>query len=112
MMRVYPICGGRIGARARCFPQATATPPTKYSPPRHLYTVVKTARCTRQFSSTRFAMVAQKIDGTAIAKGIRERLGAQIKEKQAKNPRYRPSLKIVQGKWHAIELCSKPRRAD
>jgi methylenetetrahydrofolate dehydrogenase (NADP+)/methenyltetrahydrofolate cyclohydrolase/formyltetrahydrofolate synthetase len=42
-------------------------------------------------------MTAQKIDGTAIAKSIRERLGAKIKEKQAKNPRYRPSLKIVQG---------------
>jgi hypothetical protein len=48
-------------------------------------------------------MAGQKIDGTAIAKSIRERLGQKIKEKQEKNPRYRPSLKIVQGESHAIE---------
>lgn len=109
MMRVYPICGGRIGVSSRCFPQATASPPRKYwpSPPRHLYTVVNTAHRTRHFSSTPFAMVAHKIDGTAIAKAIRERLGAQIKEKQAKNPRYRPSLKIIQGRWHAVEPHSR-----
>ncbi|KAJ4337781.1 tetrahydrofolate synthase [Ascochyta clinopodiicola] len=41
-------------------------------------------------------MTATKIDGTAIAKSIRERLGEYIKEKQGVNPRYRPSLKIVQ----------------
>ncbi|MCJ1471391.1 tetrahydrofolate synthase [Lambiella insularis] len=41
-------------------------------------------------------MAAAKIDGTAIAKAIRERINAEIKEKQAKNPRYRPSLTIVQ----------------
>lgn len=100
------MCGGRVGALTRCFPQATATPPRKYwcaTTPRHLYTAVKTVSCARQFSSTRFAMAGQKIDGTAIAKSIRERLGAKIKEKQAQNPRYRPSLKIVQGKWQAIE---------
>jgi hypothetical protein len=43
-------------------------------------------------------MTATKIDGTAIAKNIRERLGEQIKSRQESNPRYRPSLKIVQGK--------------
>ncbi|KAH3914982.1 hypothetical protein HBI56_017090 [Parastagonospora nodorum] len=41
-------------------------------------------------------MTATKIDGTAIAKSIRERLGAKIKERQSANPRYKPSLKIVQ----------------
>lgn len=41
-------------------------------------------------------MTATKIDGTAIAKSIRERLGAEIKKKQESNPRYKPSLKIVQ----------------
>jgi len=41
-------------------------------------------------------MAAEKIDGTAIAKGIRERINAEIKEVQAKNPRYKPSLVIVQ----------------
>jgi len=42
-------------------------------------------------------MVAQKIDGTAIAKSIRERLNSNIQQKQEKNPRYKPSLIIIQG---------------
>ncbi|KAF7554824.1 hypothetical protein G7046_g6708 [Stylonectria norvegica] len=41
-------------------------------------------------------MVATRLDGTAIAKSIRERLGIEIAEKQKLNPRYRPSLKIIQ----------------
>lgn len=52
---------------------------------------------TRDFCSTAAVMVATKLDGTAIAKGIRERLGAEILEKQKINPRYKPSLKIIQG---------------
>ena len=50
----------------------------------------------KPFTSTSHAMAAEKIDGTAIAKTIRERINADIKEKQAKNPRYKPSLTIVQ----------------
>ena len=50
----------------------------------------------KPFSSTTCAMAAEKIDGTAIAKAIRERIYAEIKETQAKNPRYKPSLTIVQ----------------
>ena len=42
-------------------------------------------------------MVATKLDGTAIAKSIRERLGTEIAEKQKLNPRFKPTLKIVQG---------------
>jgi methylenetetrahydrofolate dehydrogenase (NADP+)/methenyltetrahydrofolate cyclohydrolase/formyltetrahydrofolate synthetase len=42
-------------------------------------------------------MTATKIDGTAIARSIRERLGEQIKKRQESNARYKPSLKIVQG---------------
>lgn len=42
-------------------------------------------------------MVATKLDGNAIAKSIRERIGREIAERQKLNPRYRPSLKIVQG---------------
>jgi methylenetetrahydrofolate dehydrogenase (NADP+)/methenyltetrahydrofolate cyclohydrolase/formyltetrahydrofolate synthetase len=45
-------------------------------------------------------MTATKIDGTAIAKSIREKLGAKIRERQSANPRYKPSLKIVQGELH------------
>jgi methylenetetrahydrofolate dehydrogenase (NADP+)/methenyltetrahydrofolate cyclohydrolase/formyltetrahydrofolate synthetase len=41
-------------------------------------------------------MTATKIDGTAIAKKIRERLHAQIQETQKTNPRFKPSLKIIQ----------------
>ena len=41
-------------------------------------------------------MVATKIDGTAIAKSIRERINGEIKKTQATNPRYKPSLTIVQ----------------
>jgi methylenetetrahydrofolate dehydrogenase (NADP+)/methenyltetrahydrofolate cyclohydrolase/formyltetrahydrofolate synthetase len=43
-------------------------------------------------------MTATKIDGTAIAKKIRERLHAEIVETQNTNPRFKPSLKIIQGK--------------
>ncbi|RYP40720.1 hypothetical protein DL768_010600 [Monosporascus sp. mg162] len=41
-------------------------------------------------------MTATKLDGTAIAKKIRERLAAEIVEKQRVNPRYKPHLKIIQ----------------
>lgn len=41
-------------------------------------------------------MAATKIDGTGIAKAIRERINADIKKAQETNPRYKPSLKIVQ----------------
>jgi hypothetical protein len=50
-------------------------------------------------------MTASKIDGNAIARSIRERLGAEVKQKQATNPRYLPALKIVQGK--CSQHCSK-----
>ncbi|KAH8720333.1 C-1-tetrahydrofolate synthase, cytoplasmic [Beauveria bassiana] len=50
----------------------------------------------RFFSTTPAAMVATKLDGNAIAKSIRERIGREIAERQKLNPRYRPSLKIVQ----------------
>ncbi|KAH0835334.1 hypothetical protein AYO21_01555 [Fonsecaea monophora] len=41
-------------------------------------------------------MGATKIDGKAIAQKIRERLAAEIREKQSINPRYKPCLKIIQ----------------
>ncbi|KAI9670506.1 MAG: tetrahydrofolate synthase [Caeruleum heppii] len=41
-------------------------------------------------------MAATKIDGTAIARDVRERLGNEIKNTQELNPRYQPSLTIVQ----------------
>jgi len=42
-------------------------------------------------------MAGSKIDGTAIAKSIREKLNAQIQKTQEVNPRYKPSLVIIQG---------------
>lgn len=51
----------------------------------------------RSFSNTSITMTATKIDGTAIAKTIRERLHAEIEATQKTNPRYKPSLKIIQG---------------
>ncbi|KAF8534428.1 formate--tetrahydrofolate ligase-domain-containing protein [Trichophaea hybrida] len=41
-------------------------------------------------------MVAEKIDGTVIARRIRERINKDIAEKQSVNPRFKPSLTIVQ----------------
>lgn len=54
---------------------------------------------TRAFSSTRTAMAGTKIDGNAVAKSIRERLAAQIQKTQQTNPRYKPSLVIIQGAY-------------
>ncbi|KAK4229428.1 putative C-1-tetrahydrofolate synthase [Podospora fimiseda] len=47
-------------------------------------------------SSAVVAMAAEKIDGTAIAKKVREQLKANIAEKKAINPRFQPCLKIIQ----------------
>ncbi|OAA37185.1 C-1-tetrahydrofolate synthase [Metarhizium rileyi] len=56
-----------------------------------------TTFCRPRFStSASAAMTARILDGTAVAKSIRERIGAEIVEKQKLNPRYRPSLKIIQ----------------
>lgn len=50
-------------------------------------------------------MAARKLDGNAIARNIRERIGAQIADKQKANPRYKPCLKIIQGSPFA---CMRP----
>jgi methylenetetrahydrofolate dehydrogenase (NADP+)/methenyltetrahydrofolate cyclohydrolase/formyltetrahydrofolate synthetase len=41
-------------------------------------------------------MTATKIDGTAIAKTIRERLHQEVQDTQKINPRFKPSLRIIQ----------------
>jgi len=51
----------------------------------------------RAFSSSAAAMAAEKIDGTAVAKKVREQLKADIAEKKGINPRFQPCLKIIQG---------------
>ena len=50
----------------------------------------------RPFSSIPARMAVEIIDGTAIAKGIRERINADIQRIQKTNPRFKPSLTIVQ----------------
>lgn len=52
---------------------------------------------TRSFSTSAATMTATRIDGTAIAKKIREGLHAQIQEAQKANPKFQPCLKIIQG---------------
>ena len=49
-----------------------------------------------QASSKTRTMAAERIDGTAIAKSIREKINAEIKKIQESNSRYKPSLTIVQ----------------
>lgn len=64
----------------------------------------------RHFSAS--AMVAAIIDGTAIAKGIRQKLNAEIGEKQKVNPRYKPSLVILQGTLGPLLLPMVAIEAD
>jgi len=45
-------------------------------------------------------MVAAKLDGTAVAKRIRESLRDEIAARQKTNPRFQPCLKIIQGVLH------------
>lgn len=56
-----------------------------------------TKSANRYFSGSLRTMTAEKIDGTAIARGIRARLQEEIKKTQQTNPRYKPSLTIIQG---------------
>lgn len=83
----------------RSFTPTSITSGSQFSPP---YTPQ------RAFSSTPFAMTATKIDGTAIAKSIRERLHAEIEATQKVNPRYKPSLKIIQG-IYCTQSCTQSR---
>jgi hypothetical protein len=80
---------------------STFSSPTRISLASPL-TLQSSSTSTRQFSSTSAAMAATKIDGTAIAKKIREKLHAEIEATQKSNPRYKPSLKIIQGNFPHI----------
>lgn len=59
----------------------------------------------RAFSTSYPTMAATRLDGTAIAKKIRERLAVEIVEKQKTNPKYQPCLKIIQG-WCFLVILS------
>ncbi|KAJ5614403.1 C-1-tetrahydrofolate synthase cytoplasmic [Penicillium herquei] len=56
----------------------------------------------RNFTSS--TNMASKIDGTAIAKSIRQGLKTEIEEKQATNPRFKPNLIIFQGTYVRMKL--------
>ena len=47
-------------------------------------------------------MAGLKIDGTTIAKNIREGLSAEIQKAQESNPRFKPSFVIFQGKQYDL----------
>ncbi|KAL9598861.1 MAG: hypothetical protein Q9219_004200 [cf. Caloplaca sp. 3 TL-2023] len=50
----------------------------------------------RSFSASAAVMSAERIDGTVIAKAIRDRIRSDIKRAQETNPRYKPALTIIQ----------------
>ncbi|KAJ5768485.1 C-1-tetrahydrofolate synthase cytoplasmic [Penicillium manginii] len=50
------------------------------------------------------AIMASRIDGTAIAKSIRAGLKAEIEQTQQTNPRYKPNLVIFQGTYVRMKL--------
>ena len=90
----------RVGSRGRFSRRARLlfTPPSAFTAST---TIVNSHNLSsslqrKSFSSTSAAMTATKIDGTATAKQIRESIRAQIEETQKSNPRYKPSLKIIQ----------------
>lgn len=51
-------------------------------------------------------MTATKIDGTAIAKSIRDGLKVEIEQIQQANPRFQPSLVIFQGEFTVLTCLS------
>lgn len=84
-------------SRGRNLIGSTVFPPTSVATRSSLASPLTTFHLNaRYFSPTSVAMTATKIDGTAIAKSIRERLLGEIQEAQKINPRFKPSLKIIQ----------------
>jgi hypothetical protein len=54
-------------------------------------------------------MAGAKIDGTAIAKSIRQGLKAEIEQLQVTNPRFKPNLIIFQGKQRRVGCDERER---
>ena len=91
-------CNSREGLHAR-LRQTSSRPHSRLEtlPPSDSKHVKFTNRLlSRRITITSSAMAAAKIDGTSIAKSIRDRINADIKKAQELNPRYKPSLKIIQ----------------
>ena len=82
------------------FPSCLLSPSAYSVCKRPLLSIQAGYNCNNQhafFSSSSTTMAAKKIDGTAIAKSIRQRLHVGIETTQKTNPRFKPSLKIIQG---------------
>jgi hypothetical protein len=62
------------------------------------HTAASNQRAVASYPAMSANTMATKLDGTTIAKNIRARLANEISDKQKLNPKYRPSLKIIQGK--------------
>ncbi|KAL9008855.1 MAG: hypothetical protein Q9173_006061 [Seirophora scorigena] len=61
------------------------------------YAIKQSHPTRRRFASvTVNHMAAERIDGTAIAKAIRDKISSEIRQTQETNPRYKPSLTILQ----------------
>lgn len=80
-------------------------PTSSLLPPARLSKAIFIDRCIGKFRQYPFVrllscspvtMTASKIDGNAIARDIRDKIKANIKKTQETNPRYKPSLTIVQ----------------
>ena len=87
----------RSRGRNLCLGRSSILTPTSILAPLPSFSAPYILR-NRLFSTTPSVMTATKIDGTAIAKKIRESLHAEIEQTQKTNPRYKPSLKIIQGR--------------
>lgn len=85
----HSFCSAR-GVRFRLLSRSAASPlpAALLTPP--------AAPSHRSYSSS---AMATEIDGTAIARGIREGLKTEIEKTQAVNPRFQPNLVIFQGKF-------------
>ncbi|KAI4120019.1 MAG: hypothetical protein LQ345_000278 [Seirophora villosa] len=70
---------------------------TSQHTPRTEHAIKQTHLTRRRFASgTINHMAAERIDGTAIAKAIRDKINSEIRQTQQTNPRYKPSLTILQ----------------
>lgn len=89
---------GHLKSRGQNLRLSRSSPFNPTSAPATNFVSSTSYHCQRRgFCISQVKMTAVKIDGTAIAKNIREKLHAQIEETQKTNPRFRPSLKIIQG---------------
>lgn len=98
------LCRRNLTSRAFAPPISRSSPSASFlTPPHHHHLSSPTSPPTtagqqeRYLSSSRVNMTGLKIDGAAIAKGIRERINAEIQTYQQSNPRFKPSLVIFQG---------------